>query len=772
MSVLAGRWYAHLLAYVLVLSLGLPLGACSCFKNFTVCPPEPDKQSEAGSSYVSVLSVVPWNEIKDELVPHFDLTAKDALEKAIPATMDEYQKSIDSIKLGLQLSVPATSLDKTTAASTQTTPSTPTTSPTLKLDPFVQYSVANALFQEVKLLDKYVKYASSNNDYTPYAVRLQITLMPRTHEKPYDTYTTLSFFPKISSITCENSISSSIVHTQNEKLTPCDGNGSALSENEYKEKLLHQVNIWRDAMDCALHNGNLKESKEFLENYSAGKDLYTDFDTKFKANTRNYKINICDYINKRLTHTDILENCKPNMPIIVPLLVTENIESLQYDRSRENMVQLALSLLVMANAVGAKGDFEKVSKDLQRFVGRDFNSLLALGRLSDNTVQVRLGAMQRGTLDNEDHTYVMVPRTHNVTLLVLVPKNYNEKKLTLLARTTMFDAESGVMLTNDTTSKAKEHFESMAKKIFNLTPKSNECIDHIFADVQLNSYECFQKHLTEMCFQNYQNKQGSVHETMLWNELAWLWTGSPYSLTSFSLPEEQKPVVATLPDKKYAFPMMDADNTKIVRVYGGKDLNKMPEVPILNVSIKNNGAKQIPAIKYELTDNNSGLFAFFPLAKSNNITEIKLRLTTQKTGHADGSTEQVYDTYPVANIRLQTPDPLPFSSIGNSIIANNDGIGTLMAYTTGNKSGDTEYFIDIDGGYIDSISHNKKTVEHSQHGWQILNPTYGQSITVNLKNLVPGQQLNFVSIAKNAFGVVKNTVATITVIQSTKKSEQ
>jgi hypothetical protein len=58
---------------------------------------------------------------------------------------------------------------------------------------------------------------------------------------------------------------------------------------------------------------------------------------------------------------------------------------------------------------------------------------MTVGRVSDNTIRVRLGAVRKTT-----DSYVMVAQTHHVTLLLLVPRG--ESHLNLVARTTFTDA--------------------------------------------------------------------------------------------------------------------------------------------------------------------------------------------------------------------------------------------------------------------------------------------------------------------------------------------
>src|SRR5262249_3461988 len=63
------------------------------------------------------------------------------------------------------------------------------------VDPVLQYQAAAALFQEVQLLNRYVRDAAQRRDSTPYVVRLQVSVSPWRREQGYDAITNVSFFP-------------------------------------------------------------------------------------------------------------------------------------------------------------------------------------------------------------------------------------------------------------------------------------------------------------------------------------------------------------------------------------------------------------------------------------------------------------------------------------------------------------------------------------------------------------------------------------------------
>src|SRR5262249_2094419 len=63
------------------------------------------------------------------------------------------------------------------------------------MDPMLRFLVATALFQEVKLLNTYIRDAAIDCNYEAFVVRLQIALAPVRRGLPLDTVIDLSFFP-------------------------------------------------------------------------------------------------------------------------------------------------------------------------------------------------------------------------------------------------------------------------------------------------------------------------------------------------------------------------------------------------------------------------------------------------------------------------------------------------------------------------------------------------------------------------------------------------
>lgn len=133
---------------------------------------------------------------------------------------------------------------------------------------------------------------------------------------------------------------------------------------------------------------------------------------------------------------------------VVPMVVTDNLEGLQASRTTDVARQIALSLIASAAGVGARGDLARTTETLRSTQGNDANSLLTVGKLTDDTVRVRLGAAQ-----SPRYQYATIPRTHNISLLVIyrpciegagaIYETSTPRVITAIARTEFRDALSG-----------------------------------------------------------------------------------------------------------------------------------------------------------------------------------------------------------------------------------------------------------------------------------------------------------------------------------------
>ena len=181
---------------------------------------------------------------------------------------------------------------------------------TLDTDPFLKYSTALALFQEMQFMNTLTKKASLAYDYSPYIVRLQISDTPKKDHLPYDLENFYSFF--------------------------------------------------------------LEDSGE--------------------------------------------------LPIVQPLLVTDNIEYAFRNMHNDELKNFSTSISGYLSSIGLGANFEEYNRNIDKLFARKYNNLMHVAKSSENTVKVRFGANY-----DPESKYHLMTKNQNVTLLLLIPKSKNNQ---------------------------------------------------------------------------------------------------------------------------------------------------------------------------------------------------------------------------------------------------------------------------------------------------------------------------------------------------------
>jgi hypothetical protein len=541
---------------------------------------------DVASAHIAVLSVAHWEDYVDALQPTFKLSPEDALKKVLPTTTREEQKLLDALQASLRIALPRSS-DST---KTTTTPKEGTTTTAteergpgnladvatgasivqgrkasdlagfgiegdLGLDPMMQYRTATSLYQEVQLLNRYVRNAARLRGYAPYMVRVQISLMPESRDKPFDALTNLAFF------TGPDPIES--------------GRGAAAPAAEM---------------------------------------------------TLRYK-----------------ERYKPlEVSYVIPLLVTDSVESAMRSRTEDIVRQFVVAVGAMVQGFGGAAESQRLKDDLERTLGREFNSLLTVGRLSHNTVRVRLGAVRRVQDRDGKSRYSMVPQTHCVTLLLLVPLKDRKcpEQMHLVARTTFSDVVSGVELTAGPDKVWKHELDKQGDK-YNWTGDLNQedvnllmlwARDDLYTEYVRELDRIVEERLVPKVRERYAHARFNADEVdrqieilwrrvrddqdSIWTDLVSLNAGSRHDFVKFDLPEPLKP---WLPPQ--AVPLVDDGKKAIAAVRGGKDLRASRIRARLTVndprtSSPTEGDNFLYADSVEVKDGGSAMSLTFPSLKA------------------------------------------------------------------------------------------------------------------------------------------------------------
>lgn len=293
------------------------------------------------------------------------------------------------------------------------------------------------------------------------------------------------------------------------------------------------------------------------------------------------------------------------VPEVVPLLVTDNLESASVMSSSRIVKQLSLSLAGAMPQIAGKGQIDKYLDDVDRIMGEDLNSLITTARLSENIFRVRFGANRQGS-----SPYAMVPQTHRLFLLVLVPRKRHEQLLKgdsdycqILAMTRLRDRRSGkeVPMRNK-----RDLGQAMARAVYPLVNSGMVSDEFMNVDVVLRlaamqmsgDFQAFTAEVDAISSRarlrrpnplgvasslrggDWMEKNGSnaLSQTVagaLWLHISQVWSGSVYSTDVVELdfsPVKEKPKLgyppATLP-----WALLTDGRSSVVRVSGFTNLD-------------------------------------------------------------------------------------------------------------------------------------------------------------------------------------------------------
>jgi len=599
-------------------------------------PHRVNRQDLAGSTYVTVLSIAPWDEYAEALQPKFTLTVEDALAKSIANTRDEDERFLQSLSIAAKVSTPATS--STTATATTGTSTTTTTTDrdatnithdtnldattlpagtkaldtALDKEPMLQYLVATSLYQEVQLLSRYVKDAAKRRNMIPYVVRLQVTVMPQARNEPYDAYSNISFFlgapiPK-----------------------------SAANSDDLQWSKIYAQQLYTQTQPTSKYT----QSLEFTPRKPEKHEPETPEPEKGKPEDR--------------WDAGLPCSSMPT-PVIAPLLVTDNLEGAVHGQTSEYVRQFVASVLLLQADYSASATGRFRSDLLRSVLGRDINSLLTVARVNDSTLRVRLGAIQAPT-----GSYAMVPQTHNVTVLLMVPKKearaddcVDFKTVRFVSKTTFVDANNGSSLPerNISTEAAlirrvtralddygvtlrwsplqevrgrylnlalfaatnnRQAFRWEFHKLLDLDPR-NQCVEPENAKLFKPCLSAFTR---------------DVVEDGVWGELVNLSTGGPYHIGTVELPKVNPP---KFPDP-YAILLADDGKKAVAQVNGCTKLVKGAPKATLTMEFDNGSKRTLLPNSIDVPESGESLSVTFPsptkfLPPATDINKTKYTLT-------------------------------------------------------------------------------------------------------------------------------------------------
>ncbi|MFT3803842.1 MAG: hypothetical protein QM766_21835 [Burkholderiaceae bacterium] len=131
---------------------------------------------------------------------------------------------------------------------------------------------------------------------------------------------------------------------------------------------------------------------------------------------------------------------QPIAPLVIPILSTDSLQATRRVNSSTAKREIGLALNILKGIGAAGASLGNENENENEAAGADLESVVTVGRLSDNTIRIRMGAdpMPGGG-------YGMVPRTFNISAVVFVPRK--AKQLLYVSRLSMHHVKDGSELT-------------------------------------------------------------------------------------------------------------------------------------------------------------------------------------------------------------------------------------------------------------------------------------------------------------------------------------
>lgn len=483
----------RILSLALCTISALSLG-CSTLKGWWASVRPLPAQPAVASNHVAVLSVIPWSTYSDKLQPVFELKPEDALTKSVPVTARLQTQVFEALVASIQVAPPTSS---------RTTNSTRNVGPDLVVN------------QTNQTTDQ-----TGPGTITP---REPMTVPPLSRgltDKPDPSIDPFLQYLSATALQQEVAMLSAYVKY-------------AVQRQGYKAYAIRlQVSL------MPLEAGAPYDAYSNVSFFSVPRGATYDGDTRiFQNNVNIYNAllemkqpwNAASAQNRRLpVAVSSAEATKCGaLPEIVPLLVTDSVQAAIDSRSAETLRQLSLSLtaLVQGFAVNAAGDFAR--RELEESLAYSVSSALTVGRASSNTLRVRLGA-HRVARDS----FEMVPRTHSITALLLVPEGCGS--VNLVARTDLADPRSGRILRARSNKEAAKSARSAVCKYWSegTCRITGDKVDVLVGAAQTGQWPAFTAALED------QRSQLTLDAPeQLWLDLVSSRVGSSYSSVNVELPE-------------------------------------------------------------------------------------------------------------------------------------------------------------------------------------------------------------------------------------------
>lgn len=458
---------------------------------------------------------------------------------------------------------------------------------------------------------------------------------------------------------------------------------------------------------------------------------------------------------------------------VVPLLVTDNLEGALTSRSLDTIRQFALALSFLTPGVAGGVELNRLREEFQSVLGTDINSLLTVGRVTDNTIQIRLGASQQPSAG-----YAMIPRTHNITLVVTVPNEFAahpEPRIRVVASTIMRDVKTGVALPQRLWTEEAGEIEMALAKYFadglpavengfcrkrnqegNCTPEDRKrnAIRSLIVDVIYNNFDEFVADL---------KAAGWYHglKRNLWLEIVENFSRNEFAGVQFELPRDIGP---DFPNDQEILLLDDPNKQMTASLSGGRGL--IPDRMSATLHLKLEDGTILPFVAQSISVKPGGrdpVFTFPSLAalKIQNVdlqeswlSGSDLTLAYVMGGKWQKGTDE--NKQPFSKVLYQkvavAPEPsFTMRTALDSIAAKEGSVGTLKLHIESKKDENNKPLVDwieitLKNADIDKVISDKEGELDLSLGK--ITVKMDATLTLTLSNLIEGKTVTIKGTGK------------------------
>ena len=428
----------------------LPLGLClaGCVSTPGIKLPKSTTvraTDKAASVLISPTMVAPWTDVSAALKPNFTMSGDTAASQVLPTTEQISSQVLNAFGFSLGIGLPgsstsssatkslsdslgsntasgtttSTAANQNTTTSTTTTTSSPGTAPAtptgipvgatlpsvsaatgaLGFDPVLKFKAANYLNQEVQLLNQEIDHVATRNCFVPYVVKLKIGVMTYRPDLGYSIHTRVSFF---------NSDGSS---------PPVPG---AIAQGLQIRRYLDKLGKSDPATAAAV--------------------------ARVPAVAATVQAALATSMAAHVAPECMLQK---HVPVVVPLLVADDLEVALKSRAAEAAEQIGLALNFMLHGVGVNTAANNVRQALTAISSQQLSSGLTVSRDNDNTLYVHIAPNNQASGDP-----TLTGQTYDAAVLLLIPRTYfgwegdgpTPAQISLVTYTQFRDAKSSRVL--------------------------------------------------------------------------------------------------------------------------------------------------------------------------------------------------------------------------------------------------------------------------------------------------------------------------------------